>query len=156
MAHLFKQMYVYEVDFDALAVEKIIDLVFTEMVYRKIQQLEEETLAKRDQTDGNQWTTFRRRMEMLDHEQQWISYAKRALELLDHGVMWKGVVEACKVLKYAEPSETHSHRDYFEALFDMTCFAWFQRYSKSKRTAFINNLIDYVLCVCKLKYNSTV
>ena len=59
MAHLFKQMYVVEIDFDALTVEKLIDLVFTEMVYRKIQQLEEETLAKRDQTDGNQWTRFR-------------------------------------------------------------------------------------------------
>ena len=45
-------MYVDEIDFDALTVEKLIDLVFTEMVYRKIQQLEEETLAKRDQTDG--------------------------------------------------------------------------------------------------------
>ena len=35
MAHLFKQMYVNEIDFDALTVEKLIDLVFTEMVYRK-------------------------------------------------------------------------------------------------------------------------
>ena len=50
--HLFKQMYEGEIDFDALTVEKLIDLVFTEMVYRKIQQLEEETLAKREQTDG--------------------------------------------------------------------------------------------------------
>ena len=154
MAHLFKQMYEGEIDFDALTVEKLIDLVFTEIVYHKIQQLEKETLVKHDQTDGNQWTRFRRRIEMLDHEQQWISYAERALELLDHGVMWKGVIEACKVLKYAEPSEIH--RDYFEALFDMTFFAWFQRYSESKRTEFINNLIDYVLCVCKLKYNYTV
>ena len=32
MAHLFKQMYVDDVDdFDALTVEKLIDLVFTEM-----------------------------------------------------------------------------------------------------------------------------
>ena len=53
-------MYVDEIDFDALTVEKPIDLVFTEMVYRKIQQLEEETLVKRDQTDGNQWTRFRK------------------------------------------------------------------------------------------------
>ena len=69
MAHLFKQMYGDEIDFDTLTVEKLIDLVFTEMVYRKIQQLEEETLAKRDQTDGNQWTRFIRCMEMIDHEQ---------------------------------------------------------------------------------------
>ena len=53
MAHLFKQMYEDEIDFDALTVEKLVDLVFTEMAYRKIQQFQEETLAKRDQTDGN-------------------------------------------------------------------------------------------------------
>ena len=74
MAHLFKQMYECEIDFDALTVEKFIDYVFTEMVYRNIQQLEEEALSKRGQTDGNQWTSFRRRMEMVDHQQQWISY----------------------------------------------------------------------------------
>ena len=36
MAHLFKKMYVDEIDFDALNVEKLLDFVFTEMVYRKI------------------------------------------------------------------------------------------------------------------------
>ena len=151
---LFKQIYVDEIDFDALTVEKLIDLVFTEMVYRKIQQLEEETLAKPDQTDGNQWTRFRECFKMLHNEERWISYAERALELLNHDVMWRAVVEACKILKYPEPSAIH--RDYFEALFDMSCFVWFQIYSESERTAFINNLIDYVLCVCKLKYNYTV
>ena len=35
-------MYECKIDFDALTVEKLIDFVFTEMVYRKIQQLEEE------------------------------------------------------------------------------------------------------------------
>ena len=34
MGHLFKQMYVDEIDFDALTVQKLIDLVFTAMVYR--------------------------------------------------------------------------------------------------------------------------
>ena len=53
MAHLFKQMYVDEIDLEALTVEKLIDLVFAEMVHRKIQQLEKQTLAKRDETDDN-------------------------------------------------------------------------------------------------------
>ena len=155
MAHLFKQMYECEIDFDALTVEKLIDFVFTEMVYRKIHQLEEEAAqAKQDEDYGRPWTRFRKRIEALDDEERWICYAERALDLLDHDVMWKGVVEACKILKYPEPSAIH--RDYFEALFDMTCFAWFQRYSELERTTFINNLIDYVLCVCKLKYNYTV
>ena len=104
LAHLFKQMYVDEIDFDTLTIEKLIDLVFTEMVYCKIQQLDEETLAKRDQTDGNQWTRFRECFKMVDNEEQWISYAERALELFNHDVMGRGVVEACKILKYPEPS----------------------------------------------------
>ena len=124
MAHLmFKQMYECEIDFDhdALTAENLIDFVFTEIVYRKIQQLEEAAQVKQNQVDDSLWTRFRKRIEALDDVKRWIYYAERALELLDHGVMWKGVVEACKILKYPELSGIH--RDYFEALFDMTCFA---------------------------------
>ena len=154
MAHLFKQMYVDEIDNEVMTVEKLIELVFTEMVYRKMHQLEEATLCKQDETDGNQWTRLRKCIEVLDDEERWIRYAERALELLNHDVMWQGIVEACKILEYPELSEIH--RDYFEALFDMSCFAWLQMYSETEKTSFINNLIDYVICVCKLKYNSTV
>ena len=42
MAHLFRQMYVDEIDYELLTPEKLIDFVFTEMVYRQIQKLEEE------------------------------------------------------------------------------------------------------------------
>ena len=100
MAHLFKQIYECEIDFDALTVEKLIDFVFTEMVYRKIQQLEEAAQVKQDQVDGSLWTRFRKRIEVLDDEERSINYAERALELLNDGVMSKGVVEACNILKY--------------------------------------------------------
>ena len=43
-------------------------------------------------------------------------------------------------------------RDYFETLFDMSCSIWFQIYSESKRKECISNLIDYIICVCKLKF----
>ena len=80
MAHMFKQMYaVNEIDFETLTVEKLIDLVFTEMVYRKIQQLEEAAHAKHDQVDGSLWTRFRKRIETLDDEDRWINYAERAV-----------------------------------------------------------------------------
>jgi hypothetical protein len=153
MANLFKQMYVDEIDFEALTIEKLIDLVFTEMVYRQIGKLEEKERAKLDQTDGNQFTKFRQRLdnEILDDEERWILYAERALSLLNHEVIWQGIVEGCKILKYPEP--TAIHREYFETLFDMSCFVWFQLYSESERTMFINNLIDYILCVCKIKYD---
>ena len=57
MAHLLTPMYVDEIDFEAVTIEKIVDLVFTEMIHDKMQQLEKEELAKQDQTDGNQWST---------------------------------------------------------------------------------------------------
>ena len=154
MAHLFRQMYVDEVDFEALTIEKLAGLVFTEMVHRKMLQLEKETLAKQDETDGNQWSTFRKCPEVPDDEERWIAYAERALSLLNHEVIWQGIVEACKILKYPKPSAMH--REYFEAMFDMSCFIWFQMYSELERTVSINNLIDYIISVCKLKYKSTL
>ena len=86
MAHLFKQMYECDIDIDALTVEKLIDFVFTEMVYRKIEQLEA-AQVKHDQVDGSLWTRFRKRIEALDDEERRINYAERALELLNHSVM---------------------------------------------------------------------
>ena len=154
MAHMFKQMHaVNEIDFETLTAEKLIDLVFTEMVYRKMQQLEEAAQSKHDQVDGNRWTRFRKTIEVLLDEERWINYAERALSLLN-SLMWQGIVEGCKILKCPEPSKTH--RDYFEELFDMSCFVWFQLYSETERTLSINKLIDHIICVCKLKYNSTV
>ena len=59
-----------------MTAEKLIGLVFTE-----IYQLKEATLSKKDETDGNQWTKFRKRFEVLDEEKCWIRYAEHALEL---------------------------------------------------------------------------
>ena len=132
MAHLLRQMYVDEIDFEAVTIEKIVDLVFTKMIHDKVQQLEKEELAKQDQTDGNQWSRFKKCSEVRDHEGRWITYAEQPLSLLNHEFMWLGIVEACKILKYPQPSAMH--RDYFETLFDMSCFIWFQIYSESKRT----------------------
>ena len=67
--------------------------------------------------NGNHRSRFKKCSEVLDHEERWITYAEQALSLLNHEVMWQGIVEACKILKYPEPSATH--RDYFETLFDI-------------------------------------
>ena len=37
MAHLLRQMYVDEIDFEAVTIEKIVDLVFTETIHDKVQ-----------------------------------------------------------------------------------------------------------------------
>ena len=73
MARLLRQMYVDEIDFEAVTVEKIVDLVFTEMIHDKMQQLEKEELAKQDQTDGNHRSRFKKCSEVLDHEERWIN-----------------------------------------------------------------------------------
>ena len=102
------------------------------------------------------WTKFRKRLEVLDEEDRWIRYAKHALELFNHDLMWQGIIEGCKILKYPELSEIH--RDCIETLFDMLYFVWFQMFSKTNRTLSANNLIDCIICVCvcKLKYNSAI
>ena len=123
MAHLLRQMYVDKIDFETVTIEKIVDLVFTEMIHDIMQRLKKEELAKQDQTNGSQKCS-----EVLDHEDRWITYAEHALSLFNHEVMWQGIVEACKILKYPEPSAMR--RDYFETLFDMSCLIWFQIYSE--------------------------
>ena len=79
MAHLLRQMYVDEIDFKAVTIEKIVDLVFTEMIHDKMQQLEKEELAKQDQTVGNHRSRFKKCSEVLDHEERWITYAEPML-----------------------------------------------------------------------------
>ena len=93
-----------------ITIEKIVDLVFMEMIRDKMQLLEKEELAKQDQTDGNHRSRFKKCSEVLDHEERWITYAEQALSLLNHEVMWQGIVEACKILKYPESSATHIGR----------------------------------------------
>ena len=52
MAHLLRQMYVDEIDLEAVTIEKIVDLVFMDVIHEKMQELEKEELAKQDQTYG--------------------------------------------------------------------------------------------------------
>ena len=67
MAHLLRQMYVDEIDFKAVT---IVDLVFTEMIHDKMQQLEKGELGKPDQTDGNHRSRFKKCSEVLDDEER--------------------------------------------------------------------------------------
>ena len=65
-------MYVNEIDIEVMTVEKVIELVFTEIVHRKMQQLEEATLCNHDETDdGNQWAKFRKCNEVIEEEERW-------------------------------------------------------------------------------------
>jgi hypothetical protein len=120
-------MYVGEIDYELFTPEKLIDFVFTEIVYRQIQK-QEETRINHDDIDGNQRSRFGQQVEVLDGEERWVNYAERALAMLNHEVVQKAIVEACKILKYPEPSKTQ--RNDFETLSDMSCFVWHQTSSK--------------------------
>ena len=150
MAHLFREMYVDELDFESLSFETIIDLVFTEMVYRQIRMLHQEINSDLDETDGNMLRKCRQSIDVSEDRKCWIEYGEQALSLMNREVIWQGVKEACKALQYPEPSSRH--RQYFDSLFDLSCFVWFLIYSEHERTVSIENLLDYVICICKLKF----
>ena len=141
MAHLFKQMYVDEVDFEALTIEKFIDLVFTEMIYYKIQNWKKRHQSKTVVSDGRLW----RFTITVDDEERWIDYAERASSLLNHDLMWQGMVEVCKMLEYPEP--TASHREHFEKLFDMSCLIGF-RYILNLKELCQLAIFWTMFCVC--------
>ena len=93
------------------------------------------------------WTKFRKRLEVLDEEDRWIRYAKHALELFNHDLMWQGIIEGCKILKYPELSEIHK----CYILFGFKCFP------KLIEHCLLTILLTVLsVCVCKLKYNSAI
>ena len=152
MAHLFKQMYVDEVDFqETLSYDQLIGLVFTEFVHRQMQQLEElETACVKTEVVYSSWTAMREHCEITDEDDRWLTYADKAISMVDRDDIWRGILEAFKILKYPIPSS--DCKCYFLTLFNLSWLAWSRMYCETERTTDINNLMDYVICVCKLKY----
>ena len=69
--------------------------------------------------------------------------------ILNREVIWQGDKKACNALQY--PEQSSRHRQYFDSLFDLSCFVWFLIYSDNERTVSIENRLDYVISICKLK-----
>ena len=92
MAHLFKQMYVDEVDFrETLAYDLLIGLVFKEFVHRQMQQLEEqETAYVKTETDHVPRTKMREHCEIVDEDDRWLTYADKAIQMIDRDDIWRG------------------------------------------------------------------
>ena len=76
MAHLLRQIYVDEIDFEAVTIEKIVDLVFTEMIMIKCNNLK-----KRNSQNKTKLMVIigqsLKCSEVLDHEERWITYHDR-------------------------------------------------------------------------------
>lgn len=154
MAHQFREIYCDEVDFERMTHEKVIDLVFTEFVHRKIQELEKQETGVKVETDRGFWTELRNHCEISDEDERWFIYADKALAEIDCEDIWQGILYCCKIVKLSPPSETF--RRYFDTLFNLSWFIWSKMYSDNERTFIIINLLDYIICVHKLRSQSPV
>lgn len=88
---------------------------------------------------------MREHCEITDEDERWLIYADQAMSMIDREDIWRGIVEACKALKYHGRSV--GYRRYFESLFNMAWFTWSKLYSDIERNMSINNLLDYIMCV---------
>ena len=147
MTHLFEQMYVDEIDFEGITSDKLIDMIFTEFIQRKLSEIEKILYCEDSEYSDLQSP---RRIEILDDEDLWLGYTDQAISQIDQEEVWCGIVEACKILKYPEPSA--EHRYYLESLYNLDWLTLRNMYLKFDRTLSLSYLMDYVTCVCKLKY----
>ena len=78
-------MYVDEVDFrETLAYDQLIGLGFTEFVHRQMLQLEErETACVKTEIAQSRWTKMREICEITDEDDQWVTYADKAISMID-------------------------------------------------------------------------
>ena len=139
MAHLFKHMYVDEVDF-----RETLAYVTDATVGRA-----GDSMFK----DGNwPWSLDKVEGTLWDHWWRWSAVDLCRQSDFDYWSWWylAGILEAFKILKYPNPSS--EGKRYFATLFNLSWLARSRIYSETERTTNINNLMDYVICVCKLKY----
>ena len=85
-----------------------------------------------------------------DNPNRWIKYGDLAIRDINPDVMWGVIKEACRVLVLPSPSEEHCL--YFDILFDMSWMLWEEIIINVENSSGIECLIDYITCVCKLKF----
>ena len=139
-------MYVDEVDFENTGYEQLIELVFTEFVHEQM------TIIEASGEDGEIFSTCIEYLATSDEARRWSKYAEKAISLLNLEIVWRTILEACKVLQLPRPSPYH--RNYFESLDHMPTDVLRRMYLETERTPCIVNLIDYVICVYKLYASS--
>lgn len=136
---------------EELTQSELIDLIFLEFVREKIIELKtlEECASQVDV-----WSTYRQNDEILEEEDLWLHLVDQAIDMVDREYIWNGIVESFKIFKFPEPlSEC---RSYFEQLYCISSMGLSTMYIQLKRPKGFNYLMDYVKCVSKLKYDSTL
>ncbi len=151
MAHLFRQLYVDEIDFEGITQDKLIDLILTEFLHRQIHELEE---LMHCSSELDPWSVRQDCCEMMTDDDLWLTNTDQAISMIDCDDVWHSIVEAYKILKYPKPSS--EQKKYLESLYEMNWHMLKTIYYEFERTLSFKYLMDYTSCTCKLKYQSTV
>ena len=82
-----------------------------------MQRLEELETAwvKQETADHVSWIMMRGRCGITDEDDLWLIYADKVISMIDRDDIWRGILEAFKILKYPKPSSEGKH--YFVTLF---------------------------------------
>ena len=151
MSHLFDAMYAIRAsDIEHLLSIDVVNLLMTSFLDKKIAELEkhDKLYGACRRPESKQWRSLKREFGIKDNEERWLLYTDKALENIDVGEVWMGIEEACKILGLASPSQEIA--DYFDSMYRMSWVILARTFNELKKTANIEYLIDYIMCVCKL------
>ncbi len=119
MTHLFEQMYGNNASFEIITSYQVVDTFFVYSLHEKIEELEKHVEYEAFDKRGDvMWKDIKTECGIQDHEERWLRYADNALCMDTTDIVWSGIEEFCKLLKF--PLSAHL-REYFNSLF---CISW--------------------------------
>ena len=75
--------------------------MFTEFFHQQIKELE---LYDEDTTDGGLFSICEEYFATTDDAKRLSKYDEKAMSMIDFGIVWRTILEACKVLGYPDAS----------------------------------------------------
>ena len=143
MAHLFKQMYSDEVaNIKRQFTPR--ELITIELIRRKMEEIEKQK--------GN--PTYSTKKMATDERCRWWNLSDLAKNHIDQEQAWKLIIEAFKLLNSQDPHILC--RRIFEQTFKLSYLGLHTIYSDIHKTVTFENLMDYIICIDKLRYKSSV
>ena len=108
-------------------------------------------------TEQGRWITHGlEAIEMTSNERfRWWSLANQARNHIDKEQAWKLILEAFKLLLNCQDPPIHCRR-IFEQAFKRSYLGLDRIYSDIHKTVTFVNLMDYIICIDKIKYKSSV
>ena len=113
-----------------------------ELIRRKMEEIEKQK--------GN--PTYLTEKMVTDERRRWWNFSDQAENLIDKEPAWKLILEAFKLFNRQDPSI--QYRRIFEQTFKLSLSDTI--YSDIHKTVTFENLMDYIICIDKVKYKSFV